>query len=235
MDRWTIGSVWQEMRDIVRTDGWMFAPVAAAFVLLPNLVAARFFPDERASIFDLPSGPSMIASIVVSVIGAVAQAFVLLTVLRGRGPERSVREVLRDAVGLALPLFALSLLTGFAIMFGLVLFILPGLYVLGRLAVGQAVLVGERRGIGDSLRRAWELSAPHAWRILGFVVLLVIAVVGAMLLLTAVAMAVGVVFRFVGLAGVDRMAVLLATSIVASAASVYSAAGLAAIYRRIAA
>lgn len=231
MDRWTIGSVWQEMRDIVRINGWVFAPVAAAFVLLPNMIAARFVPDQRTSIFDMPSGPVAVASLTVSLIAAVAQAFVLIVALRGG--ERPVRDILREAFGVALPLFALSVLTGLAVMAGLILFVIPGLYVIGRLAVGQAVLVGERRGIGDSLKRAWDLSGDHAWRILGFAALLLIAVIGALLLLTAVAMAAGVVFRVMGLTGVDQMLVLLATAIVTSAATVYGAAGIAAIYRRL--
>ena len=231
MDRWTIGSVWQEMRDIVRTNGGVFAPVAAMFVMLPNLLAARFVPDLRESVFDLPSGPVTVASLLVSLIGAVAQAFILR--VARRGDDRPVREVLREAFGLAPPLFALSILTGLATMFGLILFIIPGLYVIGRLAIGQAVLVNERRGVGDSLRRAWELSGPHAWRILGFGLLLLVAVMGAILLLSAVAMAAGVIFRIVGLTGVDQMLVLLVSAVVISAATVYGAVGISVIYRRV--
>jgi hypothetical protein len=232
MDRWTIGSVWQEVRDIVRVNGWMFAPVAAAFVLLPNMLAAFFFPDQRTSPFDLPDTQTTIVSLVVSLIGAVAQAFVLSVVLRGG--DRPVRDVLREAIGLALPLFAVSVLTGLATLAGLILFIIPGLYVFARLIVGQAVLVCERRSVGDSLRRAWQLTGGHVWRILGLGLLFVVAAIGAIVLLTAVAMAVGVVFRVAGIAGVDQMLVLLATAVVVTAATVYGATGVAVIYRRLA-
>jgi hypothetical protein len=231
MKSWTIGSVWQEMRDTVRADSWMFAPVAAAFVLLPNLVAARFFPDERQSIFDMPAGETMVVSLAVSLVGAIAQAFILIVLLRGSG--QPVRDVLREAVRLVLPLFALSVLTGLATLAGLILFVVPGLYVIGRLAVGQAVLIEERRGIVDSLRRAWDLSNGCAWRILGFALLMLAAVLGAILLLTAVAMAAGLVFRVVGLDGVDHILVLLASAVVVSTATVYWTVGIALIYRRL--
>jgi hypothetical protein len=233
MASWTISSVWQETRDIVRAKAWVFAPIAAAFVLLPYLIAARFFPDTRTSIFDTPSTDAAIASIVVSVIGVVAEVAILSIVLSPREAERSVGDVLGEAARLTPAMFGLKLLVGIATLGGLLLLILPGLYLTGRLAPAVPAMVGERLGVLDSLRRGWALGEGQVWRILGFILLLVLAGLGAILLLSAVAAAAGLVLRVLGIEGVDRMLVLLATATIWSALTVYGWTGIAVIYRRI--
>jgi hypothetical protein len=232
MATWTIGSVWQETRDIVRANAWAFAPIAAAFVLLPYLLAARFFPDERTSVLDTPTTETAIASFVVSLIGIVAEVSILLMVLRGG--ERPLRDVIGEAVRLTPAMFALKLLTSLATVLGLLAFVLPGLYILARLAPAVPAMVAERLGVLDSLRRGWGLGRENVWRILGFILLVCVAALGAVFLLSAVAAAAGLVLKVFGVEGGDRMLVLLATATIWSALTVYGWTGIAVIYRRIA-
>ena len=233
MAPWTIGSVWQETRDVVRAKAWVFAPIAAAFVLLPYLLAARFFPDTRTSIFDAPSTGTAVASLIVSTIGIVAEVAILTIVLRPQGDERSVGDVLGDAVRLTPAMFGLKILVGIATLGGLLALVLPGLYLTGRLAPAVPAMVAERLGVLDSLRRGWALGDGQVWRILGFILLLVVAAMGAIMLLSAVAAAAGLVLRVLGIEGVDRMLVLLATATIWSMLTVYGWTGIAVIYRRI--
>lgn len=233
MAQWSVGAVWQEMRDVVRAKAWVFAPIAAAFVLLPYLLAARFFPDSRTSVFEAPSTATAIASIVVSIIGIVAEVAILSIVLNPREDERSVREVLGEALRLTPPMFLVKLVISLATAGGLLLFVVPGLYLLARLAPAVPAMVAERLGVMDSLRRGWALGEGHVLRILGFILLVVLATVGAVLLLSVVATAAGLVLRIVGLEGVDRTLVLLATAVIWSALTVYGWTGIALIYRRI--
>lgn len=233
MGSWTISSVWQETRDIVRAKGWVLAPIAAAFVLLPYLIAARFFPDTRASIFETPSTEVAIASIVVSVIAVIAEVAILTIVLSPRDAERSVGDVIGEAVRLTPAMFGLKLLVGIATLGGLLLLILPGLYLTGRLAPAVPAMVAERLGVLDSLRRGWALGEGQVWRILGFILLLLLAGLGAILLLSAVAAAAGLVLRVLGIEGADRMLLLLAVATIWSALTVYGWTGIAVIYRRI--
>lgn len=233
MGQWTVGSVWQEMRDVVRANAWVFAPIAAAFVLLPYLFAARFFPDNRTSVFDAPSTGTAVASLAVSIIGIIAEISILSIVLNPREGERSVRDVLGEAVRLTPAMFLVKMAISVATALGLLLFVVPGLYLMARLAPAVPAMVAERLGVIDSLRRGWELGEGHVARILGFIALMVLATVGAVLLLSVVASAAGLVLRVIGLQGVDRTLVLLATAVIWSALTVYGWTGIALIYRRI--
>jgi hypothetical protein len=234
MGQWTVGSVWQEMRDVVRANAWVFAPIAAAFVLLPYLFAARFFPDTRQSVLDAPSTETAVASILVSIVGIVAEVSILTILLHPRDGERSVRDVLGEALRLTPAMFVVKLVISLATALGLMAFVVPGLYLLARLAPAVPAMVAERLGVLDSLRRGWELGEGHVARILGFIVLIVLATAGAVLLLSVVATAAGLVLRVVGLQGVDRTLILLVTAIIWSALTVYGWTGIALIYRRIA-
>lgn len=57
-------------------------------------------------------------------------------------------------------------LTAFAIMGGLMLLILPGIYIGVRLAFADYICVLEKRGAIDSLKQSWEDSADYFWPLL---------------------------------------------------------------------
>jgi Membrane domain of glycerophosphoryl diester phosphodiesterase len=61
------------------------------------------------------------------------------------------------------PVLVVSVLVGLATLLGLIVFIIPGIYVGVRLAVSiQALVVEGRRGT-DAMRRSWDLVGGHWW------------------------------------------------------------------------
>ncbi|MFC3711765.1 YciC family protein [Sphingoaurantiacus capsulatus] len=233
MSGWTIGSIWEETRAIVREQAWVFAPVAAAFVLLPSLAVARFFPDNRQSLMELPSDEALCGQIASAMISVIAEAFILIVALRRDG-GRSVSQLIAEGIRLTPALFAVKLIIGIATGLGLMLLILPGMYILGRLGLAPAAMVAERVGILEALRRAWELGRRDFWRIFLFLALILLATVGAMIMLVIVANAVALVLRVVGIEGIDTFLRLLTSTIAVTVVTVYGWTGIAVIYRRIA-
>jgi hypothetical protein len=62
------------------------------------------------------------------------------------------------------PVLVVSILVGLATLVGLVVFIIPGIYIGVRLAVSiQALVIEGRRGT-DAMRRSWDLVGGHWWR-----------------------------------------------------------------------
>jgi hypothetical protein len=60
-----------------------------------------------------------------------------------------------------------SVLVGLATMAGLILFVIPGVYIGVRLAVGiEALVVEDRRGT-QAMTRSWGLVGGHWWRAFG--------------------------------------------------------------------
>jgi membrane-anchored glycerophosphoryl diester phosphodiesterase (GDPDase) len=61
------------------------------------------------------------------------------------------------------PILVVSILVGLATLLGLILFIIPGIYIGVRLAVSiQALVVEGKRGT-EAMRRSWELVGGHWW------------------------------------------------------------------------
>jgi hypothetical protein len=76
-------------------------------------------------------------------------------------------------------LIVAGILAGLAIAFGLLLLILPGLFLLSRWFLITPAIVLEGRSAGESFGRSWELTRGHIGPALGLVVLtLLIVIVG---------------------------------------------------------
>jgi len=61
------------------------------------------------------------------------------------------------------PILVVSILVGLATLLGLIVFIIPGIYIGVRLAVSiQALVVEDRRGT-EAMRRSWALVGGHWW------------------------------------------------------------------------
>jgi len=64
-----------------------------------------------------------------------------------------------------LPLFCVSILTGLAILFGFLAFLLPGIFILGKLIFAQYFVILRGKGVFESLELAWNLNPSRAWNI----------------------------------------------------------------------
>ena len=108
--------------------------------------------------------------------------------ITARGGEESVQmSAYRVALRKFLPLLLLGLLLGLACSLGLVLFIVPGLYLVLRLAFLPQVYI-EQGGLWRSVKEAWRLTDGHFYPLL---LLLVIQL--ALSLLGGIALGLGVI------------------------------------------
>jgi hypothetical protein len=63
--------------------------------------------------------------------------------------------------------FGVNFLSGLAILIGLVLLIIPGVYLLARWSAADAALLTEGEGVTAALGKSWKMTAPHLWSIIG--------------------------------------------------------------------
>lgn len=178
-------AVWDDTMQLLRRHGSLLLAVAGVFFLLPGLLVAYVFPQPTSA-----SGEDVVAlmvtyyqehwvwlllSSIASMIGTIALYLLLF--------DRQDRTV-GGAIAAALPIlpfyFLMSLLSGLAIGLGLSLFVLPGLYLLGRLAPASAVMVAEdKRSPFAALSGSWSLTRKRGWKVAGL--LLIVVVVGYVL------------------------------------------------------
>jgi uncharacterized membrane protein len=83
-----------------------------------------------------------------------------------------------------LPYLILSILTSIAVGVGMVLLIVPGIYLALAFAVAPYALVDKNLKCVPALKASMELTTGHKWHLLGFIIVLIaINIVGAILLL----------------------------------------------------
>jgi hypothetical protein len=83
------------------------------------------------------------------------------------GEDPSVEQSYRFGFARLGPVLLVSVLVGLAVLGGLILLVIPGIYIGVRLAVSiQALVVEGRRGT-EAMRRSWALVGGHWWHAFG--------------------------------------------------------------------
>jgi hypothetical protein len=111
-------------------------------------------------------------SILAGVVASVLTSSVFILSL-----GNSLKAALADPVELFVRvLFAavLSLVTTVAVIAGLILLIVPGLYLNARWFVSQPLVMLGGRGILASLRESWRLTGPSVWPLAGLTLILLV-------------------------------------------------------------
>jgi hypothetical protein len=173
--------VWADVVSMVRANGVLLATLAGVFMFLPSLALWMFAPmPAPPSGGDGSEGIRFLTDyyrgnwpglLLVSIISTFGQAAILSLLLDQDRP--TVGEALGKAARLLPMYFLLGLMTSVAIGFGFFLFLVPGVYLLGRLMVAGPVMVGE--GVTnpvDALQRGWNYTKGLGWRIAGLVMLI---------------------------------------------------------------
>lgn len=208
------------------------AALATAVQLTASLVIAAASGRELISSVristGLPSRAGLAATSLLSVpigaaVGAVLTAMVAVIAsdaVLGRGTGARVAwDRVRPLVW---RLLVLGVITTVGAYLGLILLILPGVFLWGAWALAVPAMALERTGVGEALRRSWRLAVPDWWRVWWTRVLSVLlgALVSSILSLPAIVFGAVSLFRTGdgggGEIGVGPAAALIVTSSAAS-------------------
>jgi hypothetical protein len=121
-------------------------------------------PAEVSASFWAVAGASLLAALV---------GLLLYQVLTGAITRNIAAEVAGQDLGLEQsyrfgfarlgPILVVSILVGLATLLGLIVFIIPGIYIGVRLAASTQALVVEGRRGAEAMRRSWDLVGGHWW------------------------------------------------------------------------
>lgn len=132
--------------------------------------------------------------------------------------DSSVGDLVNAASPVILPLFLAGLLAGLGILLGLILLIVPGLFLLTIWAVLAPVIVLERTGVMGAFGRSRELVRGNGWQVFGVIVCVFLIVVVTRSVLGAIA--VGIDDTFVIRTLFDVVASTITAPVAALVASV---------------
>jgi hypothetical protein len=186
--KFTQNDVWADTLRLTRLHWVALVAIAGVFNFLPVLVVNHYFPfpETGAEVDNARALAILGAFLRENLIWYVLQSFVVMigsaTMLRlVFGRNVTVGAALWFGI-LLLPVYSLMLLfTNLAICVGLILLIVPGLFLIGRLFPAAPVMVAEdRRHPIETIRRAFALTEGHGWQIVGLYIL--VALPGAILI-----------------------------------------------------
>jgi len=260
MRKVSISQAWDETRAILERDGRLFVSVALALLVLPSLINGLVNLKGVSDSGGRWSG--VIVSLVVTLINLAGQLGLIRLAL---GPSVAVGEAIAHGIRrlpiyfvtvliIILPLFIASIPFGLALQalgvplqrgtpvpdsppvaIAAILYFALILFVVVRMTMSGPVATSEHVGPIAIIRRSWELTAGHFWRLLGF---LVMVLFGGLVAIIAINTAIGTVARLT-LGPVEPMSVggliiILIQALLGSALSVVFAVMLARIYTQLA-
>lgn len=201
MSSLSIGKAWDEAKAALIASRRLLVPIALGLVLLPAVIMAMIEPPTAAG-QQPPAGPWMLVALVMVVVMIIGELAIVLLVNGWRGSvggaiskaSRRTPVFILAALCFILPLvvlFSVVLVasgatpgeggqvdwtnfsgTGWLLM---LLAVLATIYFSVRLLPLLVVAACETLGPIASLKRSFALSSGHFWRLLGFIVLIVIA------------------------------------------------------------
>lgn len=195
------------------------APYLLLLMVQPTLGGE---PDSAIAI-------SMVALLVLVGTSLVLQAAITrasVDDLSGKGV--SIGSALSTGVSAALPLLGFGILFGLGVGLGMILLVVPGIYLALRWAVAGPIIVIERLGVLKAMGRSAVLTENHRWAILGlFVLYIIFAIVVQGVVALVVPGAGAAIMGMPGEVGVLAIVVLVAFQTISS---IIATVGVAAVY-----
>lgn len=169
-----VGAVLGRVFSIYGEQAAVLLPVAFALFLIVGVVQG------------LLAGPLLILAAVVSLVAGTLYTGMVVKLVEdvedGRR-DHSAGELLSSAAPVIAPLILAGLVVGLLVAVGLILLIVPGLYLLTIFAVVSPVIVVERLGVFEALGRSRALVRGNGWAVFGviLVVFLISFVIGGII------------------------------------------------------
>jgi hypothetical protein len=199
----SISSVWNETAAFVKREAGLLFPIALALIAVPAAFLQMFVPQPTPGETPEP-GSWMLLFIPVMLLSALGSLTLSVLALR---PGTSVREAFGMAGARLIPLLLALLVVMIAFVLLFVVFAViaaaagmsPGvillltalgtaaaLYLWARLMLVTPVAAAEPVNPMAILRRSWALTGNHVWKLLAFLVLVMIAMLVVTLAVGAV-------------------------------------------------
>ncbi len=203
--------------DIVRRSASLFGRRFVLFAILAALAAAPELILTPSTLSE--SARSLVEVLAGFILGPLTQAAAVdATIQESRGGGATLGGAIARAWARFAPTVTTSLCTGFAVIFGAVLLIVPGVIALTMFYVAVPVCVMEERRAIASLKRSAALTKGQRWRLLALGLLVIGGgVLAGAVLIAPVTLALGALPSAIAQAAVNELLAMFLTIVAALA------------------
>lgn len=201
------GRAWSDAMSLLSGQREILLTITGFFILLPSLLLNTLRPfvasgSRDALVQELMrwTETNFLWIIVAAVLAALGRLAILILLL---SPERpTVGEALSVGGRLLILFVAMDILIGVMWLGGLLLFVIPWLYLVGRTFLAEAAFVAERvHNPVAAITAGFDASRGNGWRFFAMVAIIYVA---GTILTAAVRSVVGVIGALAGGTGLDR-------------------------------
>jgi hypothetical protein len=164
---------------------WQYFALLAAPILAIEVVTAQLIIPMSNSFIETPEDFTNFAAangkylFILGILGVLASiSFIggLIVAFDSKVSDYSIDPMTALFQGFKkfLPLFGAYILSTIVVFFGLLLLILPGIYVGARLALFPSFIMIENKGVIDSLKLSWEATDEHGGLLFGLTILFLV-------------------------------------------------------------
>jgi hypothetical protein len=204
-------AVWNDTVALLKSHGSLLLAVAGVFILLPLLMTAYFLPTPTSS-----TDPIGVLGryyrenwhwlALASLINSIGSIAIYKLIFSGRG--LSVGQAIGGALALLPFFFIATMIVSIAIGVGFAFLVIPGLYLLGRLAITAPTMVAENlRNPFSAMGESWRLTKGRGWAVAGLIA--IIAIAGTILAFVITAIFGSVFVLALGREGIGGLLVLI--------------------------
>ena len=186
-----VGTSWKAVKSQI----WVLVGLFVAYTIIAGIIQTFIMPSQPQAgmnIFTPRLGIGWLVSLVISGLFILGYLKNLFQTLDGQEPQFSAYgQQARKLLTYILSYFLFALIVGI----GLVLFIIPGIYLAIRLQFFPAFIVEENEGIVESLKMSWSITRGNVGKLflLG-VVMFALILLGLVVLLIGVFVAIPLVY-----------------------------------------
>jgi hypothetical protein len=128
-----------------------------------------FNPTGSSSSIDTASWPGSIVFILLLAVALLITSLMLVIAQTrtAQGKTLTLAQTWQDFKKLGLKILGVEILMGLSIVAGFILFIIPGIYIMGRVYLAPYLLVDKNVGITDAIKGSWNLTKGRMWPVYG--------------------------------------------------------------------
>ena len=150
----------------------VYVIIFLVFLLMSSIPGNEFGTTTAFSFLELVTNLLTLYSVILSIL-------LIDDICKER--KRSITNYFYLGAYLYIKIFVINLLTTIVVILGLIALIIPGLYVSARLFFASYLAIIFDEGIIDSLKKSIQITQDKGWKVLGYVVAVIIPLIFIMI------------------------------------------------------